>query len=447
MTDYYCDFNTGSDANGGTSWADAKKTWENLIALVSSESHRGFYRESGVVDTAAANRDISCGGAIYGVKAGTTNEPPQPSDFCVKGTDTLPIIETTGTGSLSWRTARGIQGMHFRVAGTWTSLNFSFTTQATYLRGCIIDAGASGNMRITPTAGSILSLIDCDLVGASLWCYEPGVFEMIGGSVVTTNSAYVIFNDDDEGEATFVGVDFSGVTADNIFSGGTNGVGRKRLYGCKMKGGPSGWAPVQTALNNPGHIIEFIGCSDDTGAKAADSSLQDLAIHTEAGTVENEATAVRTGGADDGASGAFSYAMTPAVSKTAPHGIPLTSPWIKRWVDGGTSELTVHIANSGAGDYTREEAFAEFLTVAADDSPQLDHQFEDGGAAQALAPNTTVIADDATSVWGTGAGNAQKFVHSVTPGFTGWALVRVHFTKSFISSPETLYLDPYIAVA
>jgi hypothetical protein len=176
--------------------------------------------------------------------------------------------------------------------------------------------------------------------------------------------------------------------------------------------------------------------------------MQDLLIQNEFGSIENEATAVRTNGADDGASGGFSYALTPVASKTAEGAAALISPWIYKWVPGGSAQtLTVHIANDGASDFNRDEVWAEFLTVSATDSPEHDLQAEDSGFAQTMLGGATAVTDDTGSTWGTGASNHQKFEHTVTPGFEGWAMVRVHYQKRFTASPDVLYVDPRIILS
>jgi hypothetical protein len=445
MTAYYCDFNTGLDTNTGLSWAQAFKTWETLIAFVANDSNQGYYRESGVADTKATNRTIQTNGPVFAVKSGTTNEPPVASDFCVRGTDTLPIVEVTGTATITLGTCLGVHGMHFRVAGTGGLIQFAFNDSKLWFRGCIIDAGASGTWRITPNGSGYLTLWDCAVSGNGFRQYEPGRFEMIGGTLSISNSSYIIGTDSDGGDMEFRGVDMRGSTATAIFQGGSQGGGRNRVINCIL---PVGWTPASSGNSVAACVYEFIGSSSDVAAKANDSSIQDYAAHLEFGDMENEAVAVRTDGANDGASGAFSWALTPIAFRTAEGASHLISPWIYRWIPGGAAKtLTVHIANSGAADYKRDEAYMELLTVSASDLPQPDLQLEDGGPAEVYLPNATDIQDDTDSVWGSGANNPQKFEHSVTPGFEGWAMARVHFNKRFTSTPETLYVDPFIKVA
>ncbi len=82
-----------------------------------------------------------------------------------------------------------------------------------------------------------------------------------------------------------------------------------------------------------------------------------------AGTVDIETTAVRTGGASDGATGGFSYALT--AIRVSDNVVGVISPWMRVWVegDGAAKTLTVFIANDdteSAGNLLQDdEVFLE----------------------------------------------------------------------------------------
>ncbi|RKZ99889.1 MAG: hypothetical protein DRQ42_06795, partial [Gammaproteobacteria bacterium] len=175
-----------------------------------------------------------------------------------------------------------------------------------------------------------------------------------------------------------------------------------------------------------------------------DSSIQDYRYEDAFGTIDSEATIVRTGGADDGASGAFSYAMTPKADGTLEGSCAaLKSPWLTTWVEGGSQTLTIYICNDTAStDYLEDEVWVEFYTPDSGDTAQHDLTFD---PTDHILESATTITDDTGSTWGAGGNNHQKLSVTVTTGFEGFAYARLHLAKRQ-ATPDTLYLDPVIVV-
>jgi len=155
---------------------------------------------------------------------------------------------------------------------------------------------------------------------------------------------------------------------------------------------------------------------------------------------------VRSGGADDGGSGAFAMEMLPAVTTTLDGFLCLESPVFRGWIAAGSQTVTVYVANSGSGDYQNDEAWAEVVypsesTSAAVPATKTSRMNVIGTPAN--------LTDDTSSDWGTGAGgrNAQKIEIAVAPAYEGPIEVKVCFAKRFSSSPETLYVDPQVYVS
>ena len=100
MADSFVDLVNGNDSNDGLTWANAELTFQAGINTAGSGG-RCFVQTSvdgATKDTAAISRTITFPGdevtpfALYGVKNGTTAEPPTDSDLCVRGTDNLPTF-------------------------------------------------------------------------------------------------------------------------------------------------------------------------------------------------------------------------------------------------------------------------------------------------------------------------------------------------------------------
>ena len=101
MAYFYCDFDAGSDAAAGTSWATAKLTLEGMLAVMAA-GDTGFV-QGAATDTAAASRTFTSPGTvtnpcmIIGVVDGTTNE----GTSVVAGD--LAVTTTSGPGFSSCR--------------------------------------------------------------------------------------------------------------------------------------------------------------------------------------------------------------------------------------------------------------------------------------------------------------------------------------------------------
>jgi hypothetical protein len=114
------------------------------------------------------------------------------------------------------------------------------------------------------------------------------------------------------------------------------------------------------------------------------------------------------------------------------------------WIEGdGTAKtLTVHIANSGAGDYQDDEVWLEVFSPS--DVGDAMHTFTTNQLDLLGTPSN--VTDDTDSVWGAGASNPQKLEVSISPDYEGPIAARVHFAKNFTASPETLYVDPKLEI-
>ncbi|MGR3221059.1 MAG: hypothetical protein ACUZ8H_14780 [Candidatus Anammoxibacter sp.] len=443
MAYFYMDTDAGSDANNGTTWALAKLTMEGLLSAMSA-GDTGFIQGLST-DTAGSPRTLGSAGTsgnpikLIGVKDGTTNTGAgvMASDLAV----TLPIIEQTGGTS------------NFSFNGVVTASNISFKYSYDHYMG---------------SANAVWTLVNCDLVGTRLSCRGNGKLVLINTNVIPQGSGFsfliqssfsnalvwrggeldcsvsvptqLIWNMKDP--VDIVGVDMSSATGITI-SGQGQGYNLIRLLNCRM---PSSYSLVSGAKLRD-YQVELIGCSDVTSVGSTDS-IQDYLSSEIEGTVDNEFTVVRTGGADDGASGGFSRSMTPYINSTLEgSSAALKSPWMPVWIKAGANTLTAYFCNSATEDsgnlFNENEVRAEFYTPDSGDTAQHEQTFNPANS-HLLESSTAITADGST--WGTGGNNKQKLSATITAGFEGLAYVRLHYAKRFASSPITLYLDPKIVV-
>lgn len=452
MADAYVDYDLGSGADDGTSWANAYQS-----SLQSGLTDAGAGGTCWVkTDVAATSKESSASGItltspgtisdptqIVGVLAATTNEPPVEADLLARGTDNLPILERTGSSADI--TFAGYARVYGFTLITGDEFTVSGSNQHHWIfEQCEIDL--TDVFRIT-NERSFFELVNCDFIFTDLFSQvlidNGASWTQIGG-VTSGGTPNNMFDGDMNGEVTLRGVDLPNVP--NVFDSPSLRTFQGELSNCKMK---ASWTLVDGQGPSHQYKLTAIGCSDTTG-KGSGESFQDFIEETYPGTTELETTAIRTGGASDGADGTWGWKLTPNVDSTREAVQSLASPWMEGWVagDGSTSfTFTVYIANSGAADYNEDDVSLEILTPdAAAGAAQHDH--DQGDHATNIIPgSSTAVTDDTDSSWGAGGNNPQKMSVSVTPDFEGPFYARVHFWKTFSSSPETLYVDPLVAIA
>jgi len=471
MAYYYVDPDTGSNSNSGDSWAQA---YANLDDLADSSTLGGgaafvdagdtvFYRsQSAGKDTKAAQRILDFNGGsedktqplkIIGVKAATTNEGASvvASDIAVKG-ETQPIFAVTGAGNdlnITTSTASMVfVGVRFEIVDQMIANSGNTLT--------FVDNTFNLGNRFRMNGGwTYFHNCDIDFVAASDF-FQPlaNHFEWHGGAI--TGAAATTFlntNPLNNGPGYFYDVDLSGLSSTaNIMVPGNN-VNMAHFNNCKL---PSGaYSLLGGAKSEETGGVELISSS---GSGSHTTSVQDYEYEDFYGTVDLS-TNYRDGGADDGSTGEFSYAMVTAADKTleGTHAA-LKSPWFRVWVpgDGATAKtLTVYTTHdngtSGGIDLYEDELWVEFSTTAEDGDSDNTYTVID--VAERFLVNTTAAgADDTGSTWNNAAGSPtnntykQKFAVTYTPDYDGFASARVWYAKRMTGSFDTLYVDPRIIV-
>ena len=437
MANFFMDTDAGSDASDGTTWANAKLTLEGLLAVMSA-GDSGFI-QGAATDTAASSRTFTSPGTnvnpcrLVGVADGTTNEPPVVGDLA----SATPKISNSVAGSdIIIAGAIDIYNIHITSVDR---INLSAATSLSITNGQFTYNERFEGVGSGSTAFVLYnSILEPTATGALL--HQHTLF-MYGGSILFTAAADIIRNFS-VGSYEFYGVDISGLGSSSSIINGANATATALLSNCSLPATYNLFNGTPT-LKNPSVTVL---ASDNTSSLSSTSSIQEYRYEDLHGSIDLETTAVRTGGADDGATGVFSYAMTPHANATLESSnATLKSPWMAVWLSAGANTLTVHIANDSAStDYLEDEVWVEFYTPDADDTAQHDQNFDPANAR--LLDSTTIITDDTGSIWGAGGNNHQKLSVTVTTGFEGWAYATLHLAKRQ-SAPDTLFLDPKIEVS
>jgi len=160
--------------------------------------------------------------------------------------------------------------------------------------------------------------------------------------VITSTQVGLFKANEFTGDLKLLGCDLSGVNATlsniNDFQGGI-----LEFLNCKL---PASYILTTGAIVESYAVVNY-GGNNTTGLGSADSE-QEYRSETHIGVVDEEVTKVRTGGADDeatGVGGPWSYALT--LNNVTDNFISLFTPWMGIWVEGdGTAKtITVHIAS------------------------------------------------------------------------------------------------------
>ena len=456
---WYVDSDLGDtvlSGNTGSDWANAISKLDDLL--------------NSAVLGPADNESVAAGEVIY-IRASATSEATNPDTYAVTTTLTTPgtltnpvrligvvsgttrtgasvvaadmavltgnqpVIQVTGAGNdLNIAGSFSISGVNFDVIDR---LGVSVINSYGLFHQCDINAD---EIQVSTSLVEIV-LRDCEVdLGVGFRSTNQGSIFMYGGEITGTITS-LINNAAGAAPFEFTGVDLSAATITNIVD--SDDMGKPVLFrNCRF---PSSPTLVGTAFLNPLASITCIGCSN-LSSKPNSQSYQDYEYEDAYGSIVNEPTIVRTGGATDEATGTFSYALTPHANATLEGSTAnLASPWMSVWVAGGAAiTLTVYVCNSSAStDYNRDEMWCEFYTPDAGDTAQYDQTFDH--ATDFLLDNSTAITDDTGSTWGTGGNNHQKFSATVTPGYEGFAYARVHVAKRQ-ATPDTVYVDPKIVV-
>ena len=186
MADIYCDMDLGTGANDdnaiglnvviGTSWANAYQTFSALMSATASLT--GGDRVY-VMGSESSSGDLTCnlGGTrskpteFYGVKLGTTAEPPTNSDLAIRGTDTLPETRRSGSGDSHKFTGHGyLFGIRFEDGGTMEMQSLELQLR---FEGCelkVADSASAGSIEVgheTDEDGTcVVEFLDCGLEGS-----------------------------------------------------------------------------------------------------------------------------------------------------------------------------------------------------------------------------------------------------------------------------------------
>jgi len=433
VTTFYVRSTDGSDSDSGLTWALAKATLKGALDVAVAGD---------TVWVSQAHSEANVGSTLTITCAGVAGNTPNPC-YILCGNDAAEpptALATTAvvqlTGNFVFLNVNGsfyCYGITFRCGtGTnTTGLTCGTTANAQVYDQCKFEINTTNsNSNITfggyftelrnPTfkfSAAAQHLLFSNRVRVLGGSFDAGSVQMTSPLVYNSATPRV----------DFIGFDFSVMSSSFTPFDGINSLDCS-LINCKM---PASWAPSQLWANNapdPNGRLRAYNCG---GFRSW--------VEDPYGTIKDETTVVRSGGASDGAS-ACSWKIT-RNSRSAQFYTELITDPIVVWNTSTGSSKTVTL-----------EFVHDSVTNLKDDEIWIEVQYPGSGGLGTLVNDrkTDIMATGAdqaasTETWtttGLSNPNKQKLSVSFTPQAAGLFRAVVHMTKA----SYTVYLDPKLTV-
>lgn len=434
MAVYYV-YSGAGGSNNGSSWANAFTTLTTAFAT----------EAAGDTLYVAHDHSESTASAITLTSSGTISNPTKV--VCVNRAGSVPPVSadrrttaqvaTTGASNISIAGFAHYDGLIF-VAGSSTGVaNLSpQTTGGGWSRfdNCSLRIGATGVGSIQLIAGGAYVELNNTTVSFSATSQKFTIAEVLKwrntpsallGTVPTT-----LFgpSSGSGGEVECIGIDFSSAGSGKTLCGALSScTGLKyRIIDCKLDAAVT---KSSVPLSYGSTEVDFIR-SGSTGINYT------VFRHRISGTLDEETTIVRTGGASDGTT---SIAWKIITTANCTYSIPFECPPIAIWNDttGSSKTATIEGIWGGGAVPLDNEIWVECEYLGDASSPM--GSFVNDGAADLLTTGANQTSSSET--WG---GSTTKFKLAVTftPQQKGWVYARAKVAKA----SSTFYIDPLVTL-
>jgi len=439
MTIRYTRSTDGLNADSGLTWALAKANMagQTLVAAgdvvwfsqVHSETTAGSVTVS--AGTLAAPTRFLCGD--------DSAEPPT-------ALATTAVIACTGNNSLTVGGIAYYYGIIFQcgAGGSNPSMNIGVLNGVTLLEKCQFQMlGTGGFMRCPPftSTGSRVNWKDCDVKfsAAGILIQLGGHLHWNGGSILAGGtSPTVLFSGYASGAVgggaglLCENVDFSNAAATINFFDSPPPDAKLIIRNCKL---PASWSGSlrNGTWTTPGRA-EMYNC--DSGATNYRLWIEDYF-----GSIRDELTLVRSGGASDGVN-TLSWKMVSAANARYPSQA-LASPEIAMYnaTTGAAKTITVEILRDSVTALNDDEIWIEVQYLGTSAAP-IGSQASDAKADVLATAAAQTSSSEPWTTTGMANPNKQKLAVTVTPLMKGFYMARVMLAKA----STTVYVDPFLTV-
>ncbi|TIU02346.1 MAG: hypothetical protein E5W43_00960 [Mesorhizobium sp.] len=437
MTAYYVR-SGAAGAGTGADWANAYTTL--VAALAGKSAGDVFYVSEDHAETQASAMSIAPPGSIASPTPiicvnHSGSVPPVSADLRTTAT-----ISTTGTNNISFSAGGYYKGIIFTAgsgAGGAQLIIPTTGTSVSVFEDCSLRIGSTGNGKIVLGNGGVnLAMVELLNTTVSFAAIGQG-FSVAGAAFRWKNTASALLGtipttlfdwvSGRGGDILLRGVDLSAAGSGKTIIGATASVfGRFQAIDCKLNASVT----KATTPNGPGVLEpEFYR----SGSSGVNYNLNETKY---SGTLDEELTIVRTGGASDGTT---PLAWKIVTSANTTWYTPFVAPPIAIWNDTTGSSVTATVQGiwGGGAVPNSDEIWLEVEYLGSGASPQAS--FVNDSKADPLASAAGQTAGSGT--WG---GSTTKFelAASFTPQQKGWIFVTVKAAKA----SSTFYIDPKVTL-
>jgi hypothetical protein len=448
MANRYVRSTDGNDADDGSTWALADATIGGSMA--GDAAGDTTWLSDNHAESVAGAQTFACAGTVTTpsrILCGDDSAEP-PTALATTATITSTSGGLTITGSFY------CYGVAFITSTTFATNSATGATVQIY-EACAFKTTAAGTTPQLTFGGTANNMVRVELLNCTLKAGGTANAINIAGEVVIRGGSF------ESGTAAMVsvfrpqvdrthslfdcsGFDFSNLGSSvNLFFGTGVASGRFVIRDCKL---PASWSGslVASGLVGMGERFEMYNCD------SADTNYR-LWVEDYAGSIKQETTIIRTGGASDGTTG-LSWKMATSANAEYPT-IKLESPEIHRW-NSTLSAITVNVeivhdtnvaGGQGAGTGSRfqdDEIWLEVMYLGTSGVPLGTWVRDCKADVLATASDQT----DSSETWTTtGLTTPQKQALSVTftPAEVGYIVARVVVAKA----SKTIYVCPKLTVA
>jgi hypothetical protein len=331
------------------------------------------------------------------------------------------VTFTAGSGNNSATLELGFAGV-----ASWTKLDTcKLVNGGTASGGRIVfgsaQTGAIELVNTTLQFGNTGQVLRATPLTRCVWRNTPSA---IAGATIPTNLFDGVLS---SGVMILEGVDLSALGSNTIVPAGTS-AGSNAMFqfiDCKLG---SGAVIAATPVNINGPLVDAISC--DSGAT---NYVQRRYWYQ--GTLQEETTIVRTGGASDGTTPISWKIVTTANSKWT---LPFESFPISIWNSNTSVTITVYGIWGGGAVPNTDDIWFEVAYLGSSGSPQAS--FANTTKSNNLASGSPLSSDN--SHWG-GSTTAFKMSVTIAPQLAGYLRVTVKAAKA----TSTFYIDPLVALS
>ena len=423
----------GSDGDSGATWALAKATLGGLAAIDTAGD--SLYVSQSHAESAAGIINVSF--------AGTLGSPTRL--LCANdGAEPPTALATTGTitgdGTITLQGAAAFYGYGLSftagIGGNFTQ-NITSTMSGAVFESCnfiLNNIGASSQINLTGTTSA--RAINCGFKfgnAAQSLRHDEGLLHIKGGSILSGGTSPTTFlTPAARSDFLVEGFDFSNAAAGLNLVAATAASVKGTFRNCKL---PATWSGVlHSSTPGYGSTYELFNCdSGDTNYRYRKAA--------QFGTVADETTIVRTGGASDGTT-TWSLKMVTNANALYPTN-SLSIPERVRWntTVGTPITVTVEFVHDSLTALKDNEIWLEVEYLGTSGFPLSTHISD---AANVLA--TAADQADSSEVWTTTGltnPNTRKLSVTFTPQEVGY----IHYTVRLAKASTTVYVDPKATVA